>query len=216
MATSALCAICHKRKAKRYCPGLRASICALCCGTEREVSVDCPLDCAYLKESRRYEAEKTLPLNEVPFEEIEVGDSFLAEQEQFIGQIGHRLLRYSFENPRTTDNDLQGALEKLVRTYQTLETGLYYDSLPEQPSQASAFRELKKFLEEQRDPQRQRGSVALLKESDIVRALVFLCRLAVLRSNRRPRGRAFIDFLRQVFPEAPSRSEEPRLILPGR
>ena len=216
MAETGLCAICHKGKAKRSCPGVRGTICAVCCGKEREVTIDCPLDCRYLRESRRYEAQKSLPTGEIPFAEIEVNDGFIEEHESLIGQIGHRLLRYSLENPKVTDNDLQVALEKLTRTYQTLESGLYYESLPEQGSQIGVFRDVKAALDEMREKELQKGSVAPLKVSDAIRALVFLCRLAAVRSNQRPRGRAFIDFLHAVFPEAASRPEESRLILPGR
>ncbi|MND03410.1 hypothetical protein D3C83_232100 [compost metagenome] len=56
-----------------------------------------------------------------------------------------------------------------------------------------------------------------LKEGDVIRSLAFLARLAVLRSNQRARGRAFIDFLRQSYPEAATaKPDEPRLIVPGR
>src|SRR3990172_2790234 len=175
MSETAFCALCHKRKAKRYCPGLRGTICPLCCGTEREVTIDCPLDCRYLRESRRYEAQKRLPPGEIPFADIEVDDGFVREQESLIGQIGYRLLRYSLENPRTTDNDLQGALESLIRTYQTLESGLYYESLPEHGSQIGVFRDLKTALDELREKKRKKGNVAPLKETDAIRAMVFLC-----------------------------------------
>ena len=46
------CPICQKRKAKRFCPGKDESICPVCCGTEREVTIDCPGDCPYLVASR--------------------------------------------------------------------------------------------------------------------------------------------------------------------
>ena len=45
------CAICETRRPRRYCPGVRGEICAICCGTAREVTVDCPLDCPYLRGS---------------------------------------------------------------------------------------------------------------------------------------------------------------------
>src|SRR5580692_1279770 len=105
MPDDKLCVTCHKRKPKRYCPGVRGSICAICCGTEREVTVDCPFDCIYLRESRRYDWKKAPPPASLPFPEMEISDGFLAEHEQFIGQIGLHLLRYALENPKTTDRD---------------------------------------------------------------------------------------------------------------
>jgi len=49
------CAICQTRRPRRFCPGVRGEICSLCCGAEREVTVDCPLDCEFLREARRHE-----------------------------------------------------------------------------------------------------------------------------------------------------------------
>ncbi len=47
------CPICEKRKAARFCPAKGEKICAVCCGTEREVTIDCPSDCAYLLAAHR-------------------------------------------------------------------------------------------------------------------------------------------------------------------
>ena len=52
------CAICHTRRPRRYCPGVRGHICPVCCGTERENTVSCPLDCPYLREARVREKER--------------------------------------------------------------------------------------------------------------------------------------------------------------
>src|ERR1019366_9608238 len=123
MSAATLCGICQKKKAKRYCPGVRKQICALCCGTEREVSVDCPFDCPYLRESRRYDFDKAERPASLPFPAVEVDDGFLAEHEQFVGVIGVHLLRSALANPQTTDKDLQGAIQSLVRTYESLVSG---------------------------------------------------------------------------------------------
>ena len=216
MAATTLCAICKKKKARRECPGIRGLICAPCCGAEREVTVDCPLDCVYLREARRHEWERTARPTELPFPDVEVSDAFLAEHDQFIGQIGFQILRHALENPKTTDHDLRGAMEKLVRTYETLSSGIYYESLPEEGSQVGVFRDVKKFLDEHQEKERQKGSLTPVKEADVIRSLAFLSRLAAVHSNQRPRGRAFIDFLRQSYPEGAARKEESRLIVPGR
>lgn len=215
MPEDTLCAICHKRKPKRHCPGVRGEICTVCCGTEREVTVDCPFDCVYLRDSRRYDWKKAQPPASLPFLEVEIGDSFLAEYEPFIGRIGYEIIRYAIENPKTTDRDIQGAITSMVKTYETLSSGIYYESLPEESSQVGVFRALKSFLDEFQKKQREQGQVAGLKEQDVIRSLVFLARLAAVHDNRRPRGRAFIDFLRQTYPDAATVKKEPGLIVPG-
>src|SRR5258706_7292439 len=53
------CAICETRKAKRFCPAVHGRICALCCGTEREVTLDCPSACPYLQQARAHERPRS-------------------------------------------------------------------------------------------------------------------------------------------------------------
>src|ERR1041385_4873087 len=55
------CPLCSQRAAKRYCPAVAEQICPVCCGTKREIEVDCPSSCPYLKASRSYESEKPVP-----------------------------------------------------------------------------------------------------------------------------------------------------------
>ena len=215
MSTAALCAICHKRKAKRECPGVHGAICPQCCGTEREVTVDCPLDCSYLRESRKHDAERMTAPPEMPYKDVEVPDRFLYDHEQFVGQISIQLLRHYLANPAVTDSELESALDKLIQTYQTRQSGIYYDSVPESGPAAGVFRDVKAFFDEIEKKAQQDASAAV-KDGDIIRALVFLYRLATVRNNHRPRGRAFLSFLRQTFPEIGDVKDESRLIIPGR
>ncbi len=72
MTDKQICPICEKRRAERYCPAKGEKICAIDCGTEREVSIDCPSDCAYLIAAHRWEQTHPKPLaeSEVPFPEV--------------------------------------------------------------------------------------------------------------------------------------------------
>ena len=210
-----LCAVCLTKKAKRYCPGLGKSICPTCCGTEREVSIDCPFDCSYLRDSRRYDEARPAERTDLAFPDIQIGNSFLHEHEQIIAKLSIELLVYALSNPRTTDHDILAALEKLVRTDQTLSSGLFYESVPEDTTQAGIFSAVKKFLDELQHQAQQKGDIRPLKESELLRSLVFLHRLGTVRSNHRARGRAFIDFLRQMVPAAAPAKDEPRLIVHG-
>jgi hypothetical protein len=54
-----------------------------------------------------------------------------------------------------------------------------------------------------------------LKDTEIFHLLVFFLRFGRLRSNGRPRTRAFLAFLRSQFPsEVVIAKEEPRIIMP--
>src|SRR5207302_11165761 len=80
---SGSCAICQKRKASRFCPAKAEKICAVCCGTEREVTIDCPADCAYLIAAHRYESEhpRSLPAGTALLDETIPKDILHAHQQ---------------------------------------------------------------------------------------------------------------------------------------
>ena len=46
------CAACGERKGNRFCPGLNASLCSLCCGTKREKEILCVEACEYLTKGK--------------------------------------------------------------------------------------------------------------------------------------------------------------------
>jgi hypothetical protein len=48
-----------------------------------------------------------------------------------------------------------------------------------------------------------------LRDSDVLRALVFLLRMGLTRTSGRPRSRAFLEFLLQQFPEPQSQIAAP-------
>src|ERR1043165_6198271 len=87
------CAICETRRPRRFCPGVRGDICSICCGTEREVTVDCPFECEYLQESRKHHKSPDLDPAQVPNLDIRVSEKFLEERESLLAFLGTALLR---------------------------------------------------------------------------------------------------------------------------
>src|SRR5438270_311540 len=65
MPEPVLCKICQKRRARRFCPAVSGDICSICCGTEREVSLTCPLSCEYLQEAHKREKLPQLRNSEI-------------------------------------------------------------------------------------------------------------------------------------------------------
>src|SRR5690348_14886480 len=125
------CAICEIRRPKRFCPGINAEICTLCCGNEREVTVSCPLECEFLQEARRHEKPVELDPAQLPNRDIQVPEKFLREHEDLLAFLGQALAQASFGTPGTADPDVREALEALIRTYRTLQSGVYYDTVPQ-------------------------------------------------------------------------------------
>ena len=54
--TDVTCPSCGRRKGRRDCPALRASICTICCGTKRLVEINCPETCVHLTSAREHPA----------------------------------------------------------------------------------------------------------------------------------------------------------------
>src|SRR5271154_1130369 len=123
------CQICGVRKPRRYCPGVRGDICPQCCGTEREVTVDCPLECEYLRESRLHERPPEAGADTpFPNRDVNVTEEFLRDHESLVIFLCAQLLTASLATTGAIDFDVRDALDSLIRTYRTLESGLYYES----------------------------------------------------------------------------------------
>ena len=194
------CKLCEKRRAKRHCPGVQAEICAVCCGTERENTIDCPLDCEFLREARL--RDRPVPIGEadVPNQDIQVSEDFVRKQEPVVMWLGNALARV-MEARKSVDGDAREGLESLIKTYRTLESGLIYETRPSNPYAAEIQEALKQAIDELRKQLTETSGMQTMRDTDVLGTLVFLQRLELQHNNGRRRGRAFFDFLRTYFPE---------------
>jgi hypothetical protein len=208
------CEICDTRRPRRFCPGVRGEICSLCCGTEREVTVDCPLDCEFLRQARKH--EKQQEPTEFPNRDIQLTDKLLRDNEDLLSFLSATILRTALGTPGVIDNDVREALDSLIRTYRTLQSGVYYESRPTNPLAAQIYGTLQEALAEYRKAEQQQLGMTRTRDADVLGLLVFLQHFELGQNNGRRRGRAFLDALRHVYcatpePEAPPASS---LILP--
>jgi hypothetical protein len=211
-----LCPICEKRKPARYCPAKGEKICAVCCGTEREMTVDCPSDCPYLISAHRYENEheRSVPA-ETPFLDSKLPQEIIYANQVLLSGISFTIAKFCAAQPSAGDPDILAALRALAETYKTLGAGIYYEKPPDPPLSRELYNALAAFLTEAKQPQAGRAGYATVKDSELFVLLVFLYRMGVLRTNGRPRSRRFIEFLRRQFPQAPElKREESRIIVP--
>ena len=193
------CAICHVRKPRRYCPGVHGEICTLCCGDQREVTVDCPLDCEYLQEAHKHEHSTPANPDQFPNQDIRVREDFLEEHEVLLAATARCVLRAALETPGAADNDVRDALDALIRTYRTLQSGVYYETRPVNALAAQICDGFQAGMEEFRRHEREEAGMVRTRDVDVLVVLAFLERLELDRHNGRPRGRAFLDFLRGFF-----------------
>ena len=217
MAEKAICPICNKRRAERYCPAKGERICAVDCGTEREVTIDCPSDCAYLLAAHRWEGShpKPLPESEMLFPDVLLPPDVIQMRGATLSGLGHTMLLYALEQRSLTDADVFAATQAMAETYRTLLSGIYYEKPPGGAVAAGLYAAISKFIENEKKREPDHPQIPALQNSEIFHLLVFLLRFGRLRSNGRPRTRAFIEFLRSQFPpEMGLAKQEPRIIMP--
>jgi hypothetical protein len=209
------CPICEKRKPGRFCPAKAEKICAVCCGTEREVSIDCPSDCGYLVSAHRYEEQhpRSLPAD-TPLLDVRITSDTIQGHGQFLSAIAFTIAKFCAAQPSIADPDVIAALGALAETYKTLSSGIVYEQPPTAHLQHELYDALSAFLAEAKHNTSQ-AAFGNVKDSEIFHLLVFLYRMGLLRTNGRPRSRRFIEFLRGQFPGAKElKREESRIIVP--
>lgn len=194
-----ICRICETRRPRRYCPGVGGDICSMCCGKEREVSVDCPFECEYLVEARVHDRVPEPDPDTFPNADIRVTERFLEEHQELLAYMGVGVLRAARDTPGAVDFDIREALESLIRTLRTAQSGLIYESRPVNPYAASIYGKIQEAFDEYRKGIAQRVGIATVRDAELLGILAFLQRLEVTHNNGRRRGRAFVDFLRGQF-----------------
>ena len=213
------CAICEKRKEKRFCPAIHGRICPQCCGEQREVTLDCPTECVYLQQAHAHEKPRSIDEIEPSalFPKVEIGDRFIYEQEHLILGLSYALAKSARVNRDVRDADVIAALTSQAKNYETLaSSGLHYETPVTNLVQQAIAAEVQQMLKEYREAEQKHLGYSRLRDSDILRAFVFLLRMGLTRTSGRPKSRTFIEFLFQQFPEqsAVSTTAEPSIILP--
>jgi hypothetical protein len=194
------CKLCGTRKPRRFCPGVSGDICSICCGNQREVTVDCPLDCPHLVEARLHEKPVPLDPASVPNQDVQVTEQFLREHEPLLVFLGARLLEASLATSGAVDSDVREALGSLIRTYRTLQSGLIYETRPTNLVAAAIHQRMQEAVEALRKELAEKNATPI-RDAEILGTLVFLERVELHQNNGRPRGRAFMDYLRRYFPQ---------------
>jgi hypothetical protein len=211
------CPICERRPPKRFCPAKGEKICAICCGREREVTIDCPSGCPYLVTARRYETEHRKPISfeEFPYPDVEFLPEFVHERWTVVSGLATAILAFQIENQELNDGAVLASLEALAETYRTLGTGIYYERPPDASLARALYHGIARFVQDFQAQEAERRGFSSLKESELFRLLVFLLRVGKRETNGRSRSRAFLDFLRSQFPLPQGLAKGgPRIIVP--
>jgi hypothetical protein len=197
-------------------------ICAQCCGEQREVTLDCPSECTYLQQARAH--EKPRPESQLDraaiFPEVELSEQFLYEREHLLLGLSFALAKSARANRTLADRDLIAALTSLAKSYETLvNSSLIYEERTTNLEHQAIASEIEQMVKEFREAEQKHTGSTRLRDSEVLKTLVFLLRMGLGRTSGRPKSRAFVDFLWAQFPENPSAIAAPeevgsRLIVP--
>ncbi len=201
------CAICEVRKEKRFCPAVHGRICPQCCGEQREVTLDCPSDCPYLLQSREHEKPRSSEQFDAEslFLQVEISDQFTYEREHLLMGLSYALAEAARLDRSINDLDLIAALSAMCTSYERLvNSGLHYQQPLTSATQHGIAAHVEEMAKAYREAEQKEMGRSNLRDSDMLKALVFLLRLGHARTSGRPRSRAFIDFLFAQFPEKES------------
>lgn len=124
-----LCPQCGSQKGKRACPALHQTICPVCCGTKRQVSIRCPADCSYLAVARAHPPAATARQRERDFRFALPLVTKLPERALRLVFAFQDVIRRSRKTALTplTDLEVVDAASALAATLETAARGIIYD-----------------------------------------------------------------------------------------
>jgi len=212
-----ICPICNKRKAARFCPAKSQTICSVCCATEREVTIDCPSSCSHLVASRRYEEERReVDWSKLPFPDIKISPTVFHDHVNLLDILAYSICDFAGLHREMVDSDVLIGLQTLGESYQTLTKGIYYEKPLDHRLQHELAAHLKSTIAAYKKEEAARSRMASLRDETLRDAFIFMAQVGGMHTNGRPKGRAYLDFLRgQVKWQAPAhRDAAPLLIVP--
>ena len=183
------CSICEIGKEKRFCPAVHSRICPQCCGEQREVTLDCPSDCPYLQQAREHEKPRPADQFDRPslFLQVEISEQFTYECEHLLMGLSYALAQAAHAGRSLNDRDLIAALSAMCARYERLvNSGLHYAQPVASTAQHAVGAQVEEMIEQYREAEQKQLGYSNLRDSDVLKALVFLVRLGHGRTSGRP------------------------------
>ena len=177
------------------------------------MTLTCPLECEYLREAHRREKPIPLANDQLANSDIPVSEEFIRAHEEFLLFCIYSLVQAAQRTPTAVDSDIIDALEALIQTHRTLESGLYYETRAQNSIAAGIQRSFEASLADYRKLRTEREHLSPVRNVEILAILVFLHRLGLQNQNGRPRGRMYLDILRQMTPDQGVVRPAPGIIL---
>ncbi len=121
----AKCASCGERKGNRFCPGLNASICSLCCGSKREKEILCIEACEYLRKGKDYQLNREIGKKISSDLQAETADVFeMEEVADFVMLLERFFVDRFYPDEEAHDNRIYEALTRIYAFQKGILPGL--------------------------------------------------------------------------------------------
>lgn len=143
-----VCPLCRERQARRACPGVGQQICAVCCGTKRQVEIACPPGCGYLAAAQVHPPASVRRQQERDVGFLMAMREGLSNRESELFWVILTFLAGYRADPlvRLVDEDLAEGAGALAATYETAGRGLIYEHRPQSLASQRLVTDLKAFF----------------------------------------------------------------------
>jgi len=118
------------------------------------------------------------------FPEVEIGEQFLYEREHLLLGLSFALAKSARGNRTLNDRDLIAALTSLTKSYETMvNSSLIYEQRTTNIEHQAIASEIEQMVKEFREAEQKHIGLTRLRDSDVLKALVFLLRMSLSRTS---------------------------------
>ena len=147
---SSRCPLCGVRPARRRCPALGQTICAVCCGTKRQVEIRCMPDCGYLVSAKQHPPAVVRRRHEQDVALLMPAVADLTDRQSRFFFLFQSIVARQPEDPLRplVDADVADAAASLGKTLETSARGVIYEQTPQSLPAQSLMTALRRAYDE--------------------------------------------------------------------
>ena len=127
------CKSARKERARRYCPGVqRRDLPRRAAARSAKTPSIARRTASICRPPACHEEPAPITAEDLPNKDIRLTEDFVREHEYLVMWLALALTRV-MEQERAVDSDAREAMDALIRTYRTRESGLIYETRPQNP-----------------------------------------------------------------------------------
>ncbi len=144
---------------------------------------------------------------------VDVSEEFIHHHEELLLFCVFTVLQASLQTQGAVDTDTLEALAALIQTYRTAQSGLVYETRPQNRIAAEIQHKISESLQDFERERIREDPLSRSSDTNVFKILVFLHRIGQQNLNGRAKGRMFIDLLRTTAPDAGVKVQPSSIIL---